>query len=75
MSFPKMNYTDIYKLIETISDVAIKRSMFSMKPWKDPDLDGFPVGFYQKLWDIIVHNVSKFVHGIWNKPRDLSTIN
>jgi len=32
----------------------IKKALFDMKPWKTPGLDGFPVGFFQNAWSIVV---------------------
>lgn len=52
ISYPKLNDTDIQNLREPLSNDKIKIAMFSMKPWKNPGLDGFPAGFYQKSWDI-----------------------
>lgn len=50
VSFPALNDADIQKLKEPLSDEEIKRVVFSMKPWKAPNPDGFPMVFYQKLW-------------------------
>lgn len=75
ITFPKLNDTQIHKLRNLINDAKINRAMFSRKPWKALGPEGFSVGFYQKSWDIVGQNVCKFVHGIWNKLRDITTIN
>lgn len=31
----------------------VKQALFSMMSWKAPGPDGFPVGFYQKAWDVV----------------------
>lgn len=46
VSFPALNDANIQKLKEPLSDEEIKRAVFSMKPWKAPNPDGFLMLFY-----------------------------
>lgn len=39
----------------------IKDAVFSMAPLKAPRSDRFPIGFFQKYWNIIKHSASKFI--------------
>ena len=36
----------------------VKTSLFAMKPWKAPGVDGIQAGFYQKHWDVLDQNIS-----------------
>lgn len=46
-----------------------------MKPWKAPGPDGFPVGFYQKSWDVVCRDLCDFVRKAWHNPSILADIN
>lgn len=46
-----------------------------MNPWKAPGPDSFPVGFYQKLWDILGSNVCDFVRRVWEKHDEIEVVN
>lgn len=59
--YPSMKVVDIVNLDSHVKNEEIKRALFDIKPRKAPGPDGFPVDFYQKLWDIVGKNVCDFV--------------
>ncbi|KAL9674665.1 hypothetical protein QQ045_002863 [Rhodiola kirilowii] len=52
-------------LLEDISDVEVRRAVFSMNPLKAPGLDGFPALFYQKNWNKISRYIIEEVRKFW----------
>ncbi|XP_026395787.1 uncharacterized protein LOC113290395 [Papaver somniferum] len=50
---PYVSASDNIALLRMPSHEEIKDVVFKMKPWTSPGPDGFPVGFYQQLWDIV----------------------
>lgn len=53
-NFPQLKSEVLENLQMNFKYEEIKYSMFSMNPWEEPWLDGFPVGFYQKSWSVVV---------------------
>lgn len=49
--------------------------MFCMNPWKSLGPDGFPIGFYQKSWNIVNRKVCEFVKKTWENPSELKLVN
>lgn len=53
----------------------VKCALFSMKPWKAPEPDDFPAGFYQKSWEVGGGGRSDFVKKAWQNPSIIANIN
>lgn len=52
ISYPIIPTEDLLKLGVTVSRDEVHTTVIDMNPWKAPGPDGFPTGFYQKLWGL-----------------------
>ncbi|XP_058784072.1 uncharacterized protein LOC131658836 [Vicia villosa] len=75
VSFPKLENEELQQLSKPIHSDEVHNALFSMKPWKAPGPDGFPEGFYQKSWDIVGMNVTRFVQSTWSNPSYIGDYN
>ncbi|XP_058733806.1 uncharacterized protein LOC131605475 [Vicia villosa] len=75
INFLELSMDAIHQLGKDISIDEVKSALFSMKLWKEPEPDGFPVGFYQKAWDVVGVDLSKFVKETWQNPSSITDIN
>lgn len=48
-------------MVEGISSLDVKSALWSMKPFKAPELDGLYAGFYHKFWPVVGEEVCKVV--------------
>lgn len=71
----KLNNEDLEKLHRTVKDEEIKNVIFAMTPWKAPRPDGFPVGFYKKLWKVVDIKVCEIVERSWENPTYITEVN
>ncbi|PKA63611.1 hypothetical protein AXF42_Ash005506 [Apostasia shenzhenica] len=53
----------------------IMKALFQIHPTKAPGPDGFHSLFYQKFWDLIEDEVSKFALSVLNEGRSLKDVN
>lgn len=63
------------KLDDEIICVEVKQVIFQMSHWKAPGPNGFPVGFYQKSWNIVYENVCNYITQLWSNPDQIHEIN
>ncbi|XP_072071919.1 uncharacterized protein [Arachis hypogaea] len=71
VSYPPLR-EEISRNMDSISMVAeIRRAIFSIGSLKVPGIDGFPVLFYKKIWNVIQKNVVDHVLRIWNNPCNI----
>ncbi|KAH9706363.1 hypothetical protein KPL70_012184 [Citrus sinensis] len=52
--FPVMSDDFCLSLMSPVTDEEIRRTVFSMSPFKAPGVDGFHAGFYQAQWNTVV---------------------
>lgn len=58
--FPLIVQTNYAMLAKPFSCDEVKQVLCQMNLNKAPSLDGFQVGFYKKLWNIVKESVRKF---------------
>ncbi|XP_058759648.1 uncharacterized protein LOC131632954 [Vicia villosa] len=73
--YPKLEVATVQELNKDISNDEVRKALFSMKPWKAPGTDGFPAGFYQRVWKVIREDLTKFVKDVWRNQIMISEIN
>jgi hypothetical protein len=75
LTYPALDPILLNDLAAPIIDEEVRRAVFNMQPWKAPDPDGFPAGFYQKSWEVVGSTVCDFVRKIWLRPWDIVEVN
>lgn len=58
ISFPVLSTENLAQMEKDINIEEVRAAYFLMKPWKVPDLDGFPAGFFQKARDVVGKGLS-----------------
>lgn len=46
-----------------------------MGPLKAPGVDGYPIVFFQKNWDIVGDKLRDFLLAMWNNPNRIHLVN
>lgn len=55
--------------------IEIKDALISMSQLKAQALDGYPVGFFQKYWDMVGPSVTQYTLDILEGKKDIKEIN
>lgn len=63
------------KLDVELKDEEVKQALYDMDPWKSLGSDGYPVGFYQKSWNIVGSKVCTHVRRLWDNPKEIAEVN
>lgn len=61
IKFPSIESHMLNFINEGLKDDEIKQAMFDMAPWKSTDLNGFPIGLYQKNWNLVEAKVCTYI--------------
>ncbi|MCH97262.1 putative ribonuclease H protein, partial [Trifolium medium] len=75
VSFAIITEEEKDQLKAILSNNEVKEALFSMSAWKAPGPDGFPVGFYQKDWNVIAESVCEFARTMWAYPEKIEDVN
>ncbi|XP_050238071.1 uncharacterized protein LOC126687555 [Mercurialis annua] len=62
-------------LTQPITAAEIKKSVFSINPWKVPGIDGYTSYFFPSYWDIMGELIIKAVQDFFSKGHMLRSIN
>ncbi|CAI8594330.1 unnamed protein product [Vicia faba] len=73
--FPNLSAEVMAKLNSPIDNGEVKKALFNMAPWKAPDPDSFPAGFFQKSWSMMSDNMCNFIQKLWNNPASIKEVN
>lgn len=63
--FPSLPLEWITNLNKLINDKEIHTTLFDMKPWKAPTIDGLHVGFFQSQWLIVENSICEAIKKIF----------
>ncbi|KAF3777918.1 retrotransposable element ORF2 protein [Nymphaea thermarum] len=72
---PTVSREENLQLLAPISDLEIKRAVFSSKADSAPGPDGFPAFFFQRYWHIVGGDVTKAIKGFFETGRLVKKIN
>lgn len=73
--FPRWNQGDYSSLVKSFTLDEIHYALMQMSPFKALGLDGFHMGFFQKMWDVIKDSLWNFAKNIFNLRSFPSSIN
>ncbi|KAH9661422.1 reverse transcriptase domain-containing protein [Citrus sinensis] len=73
--FPVMSDDFFLSLMSLVTDEEIRRTIFSMGPFKAPGVDGFHAGFYQAQWNTVGMSLSSFIKNIFTSNHIPAEIN
>ncbi|KAF3781521.1 Transposon TX1 uncharacterized protein [Nymphaea thermarum] len=62
---PTVSREENLQLLAPISDLEIKRAIFSSKKDSAPGPDGFPTFFFQRYWHIVGGDITKAIKGLF----------
>ena len=62
-------------LMSPVTDEEIRRTVFSMSPFKAPGVDGFHAGFYQAQWNTVGMSLSSSIKNIFTSNHIPAEIN
>jgi hypothetical protein len=75
VTYPSLEEERMNALSAPVVNSEVKHVVFSMNPWKAPEPDGFPAGFYKKSWDVVGDIVCDFVRKVWSDPSLIGEFN
>lgn len=70
LNFPRgsrLSERQILSLLQPIQESEIRRTIFSMDPYKAPGGDGLPAKFYQANWEVVGKSVCNFVENAFRE--------
>ncbi|XP_024042019.1 uncharacterized protein LOC112099143 [Citrus clementina] len=73
--FPVMSDDFCLSLMSPVTDEEIRRTVFSMSPFKAPGVDGFHAGFYQAQWNTVGMSLSSSIKNIFTSNHIPAEIN
>ncbi|KAF3973512.1 hypothetical protein CMV_003065 [Castanea mollissima] len=60
---------DSLRLSANVSDQEIHKAIFSLKPYKAPDMDGLHARFFQHFWSVLGHFVIEEIQAVFHSKR------
>ena len=73
--FPMMSDNICLSLMYVVIYEEVRRTIFSMSPFKAPGVDGFHDGFYQAQWSTVGMSLCSFIKNIFNSNHIPAEIN
>lgn len=71
----KVNHEMNMMLMDIYTEKEVKEALFQMFPTKSPGPDGFPMHFFQKIWDVCGDEVTRVVLRVLNGEDSPEVIN
>lgn len=62
-------------MVHEVTDLDIKETIFSLNPTKAPGPDGYNVGFFQKAWPVVGHEITVAVKTFFKSGQLLKRAN
>ena len=58
-----------------MTNEEIELTIFQLRPYKAPRLDGIPAFFYQEYWDLVKYDIFNYVQAFFHSGSLLKTLN
>lgn len=75
LPIPQISNQQNLALTTPVTNEEIEFTIFQLRPYKAPGLDGIPTFFYQEYWDLVKYDIFNYVQAFFHSGYLLKTLN